>query len=350
MTTALGPAHVLRTYFACAGCGRGGTRADGLIGLHGCLTHQAVRLVCLIGGQLAFAPASRMLADCCGWTVSDETIRRTCEAQAQRIEGFQATKAASKRFVEAPGEVEFQLDAAKVNTTDGWRDMKIGIFLRRERGEKATPAEWDDRVLPPPSARVGFAAIDPIESFAPQIGLWAGRLGVTDTAAVTTLGDGASWIWNATAEQLPGGGGVLDIFHAAEHIAAAGKKLFGEGTAAAAAWLDEGRGLLLRDGWAGLCDHIGATLVRMPELAGHPALGELTAYFAAHTSRTNYCHRLYTGRSIGSGTVEGAARNWIGRRLKQTGAHWLVENANAMATLGSLCYSDQWELFWASPN
>lgn len=350
MTTALGPVQVLRTYFACTRCRQGGTRVDALIGLHGFLTDQATRLVCLIGGQLPFARASRVLAECCGWSISDETMRQTCEAQAQRIEAFQATEAACQPFVEAPGEVEFQLDAAKVNTTDGWRDMKIGIFLRREPGEKATPEQWDERVLPPPSARVGFAAIDPIESFAAQIGVWAGRLEITDTAAVTTLGDGAAWIWNAAAEQLKGSGGVLDIYHAAEHIAAAGKKLFGEETSAATLWWEQGRHLLLSDGWAGLCDHIGATLMERPELAGHPALGELTGYFASHTERTNYCHRLYTGRSIGSGAVEGAAKNWIGQRLKQTGARWLVANANAMATLESLCYSDQWELFWVSPN
>ena len=119
---------------------------------------------------------------------------------------------------------------------------------------------------------------------------------------------------------------VLDIYHAAEHIADAGKSLFGEGTTEAAAWLEEGRGLLLSDGWAGLCDHIGATLAKCPELAGHAALGELTGYFAAHTERLNYCHRLYTGQSIGSGMVEGAAKNLIGRRLKQTGARWEVDN------------------------
>ena len=136
------------------------------------------------------------------------------------------------------------------------------------------------------------------------------------------LGDGAEWIWNAAARQFGGCHQVLDIYHAAEYVADAGKGLFGEGTAAAAAWLERGRGLLLSDGWAGLCDHIGATLEAAPELAGHAALGTLTGYFAAHTGRLNYCHRLYTGQSIGSGMVEGAAKNLVGRRLKQTGARW----------------------------
>ncbi|CAN5861714.1 hypothetical protein BH23PLA1_BH23PLA1_31230 [soil metagenome] len=35
---------------------------------------------------------------------------------------------------------------------------------------------------------------------------------------------------------------VLDIYHAAEHVADAGKGLYGEGTPEAAAWLERGRG------------------------------------------------------------------------------------------------------------
>jgi hypothetical protein len=228
--------------------------------------------------------------------------------------------------------------------------MKVGIFARRKPGEKATAAEWDSRKLPGPTARVAFAAIQPIEKFGPRIGEWAGRLKLTDTAAITTLADGAAWIWNAAAEQLPNSGGVLDIYHAAGHISEAGKKLHGEKTAAAKTFLEEGRALLLSDGWAGLCDHIGATSVKSPELSGHAALGELTGYFAAHTGRMNYAHRLHTGRSIGSGMVEGAAKNLIGKRMKQTGARWVVGNADAMASLCSLSYSDHWDLYWASPN
>jgi hypothetical protein len=350
MITALGRSELLRTYFACPGCGQGGAHVDRLLGLDGFLTRQATRLVCLTGGQVSFAAAAKMLAGCCGWAVSDETIRLACQAEAGRIAGFHATPAAGAAFAEAVGDVEFQLDATKVNTTGGWRDMKIGIFARRMPGEPATAAEWDTRTLPAPTARVAFAAIEPIERFAPRLGVWATRLGLADTAAITTLGDGAAWIWNAAAEQLPGGVGVLDIYHVAEHISDAGKELFGEGTPAAASWLEGGRGLVLSDGWAGLCDHIGATLTGSPELAGHAALGELTGYFAAHTGRMNYAHRLHTGRSIGSGMVEGAAKNPIGKRLKQTRARWLVGNADAMACLCCLSYSDHWDLYWASPN
>ena len=228
--------------------------------------------------------------------------------------------------------------------------MKIGIFARREPAEEATPAGWDDRDLPAPTTRVAFAAIEPIDDSAPHWSEWATRLGIPDPTRISVPGDGASWIWDAASEQFGACTEVLDIYHAAEHIADAGKDLFGRGTAEAEAWLEDGRGLLLSDGWAGLCDHIGATLLKSPELAGHAALGSLTGYFAAHLGRLNYCHRLYTGQSIGSGMVEGAAKNLIGRRLKQTGARWEVGNVNRMAELCSLTYSDHWTLYWASPN
>ena len=321
------------------------------LGLEGYLTRAATRLVCLLGGRGSFAEAARLLLECCGWTVSDEKARRACQAEASRIADFRAeSPAVAEVFTEAAGDVEFQADAAKVNTTGGWRDMKIGIFARREPGEPATPAEWDQRDLPAPTSRAAFAAVESIDDFAPRWSEWAARLGITDLTTISVLGDGAEWIWNAATKQFGAAPQVLDNDHAAEHIADDGKGIFGEGTAEAAAWLERGRGLLLSDGWVGLCDHIGATLTSHPELAGHAALGELTGYFAMHTGRLNYCHRLYTGRSIGSGMVEGAAKNLVGRRLKQTGARWEVENVHQMAELCCLTYSDHWELYWASPN
>jgi hypothetical protein len=228
--------------------------------------------------------------------------------------------------------------------------MKVGIFARRERGAPATAAGWDDRDLPTPTIRVAFAAIEPIDDFAPLWSQWADRLGITDRTAITLLGDGAEWIWNAAKREFGDCHQILDIYHAAEHIADAGKGLFGEGTPAASAWLGEGRGLLLSDGWAGLCDHFGATLTASPELAGHAALGALTGYFAGHTGRLNYCHRLHTGQSIGSGMVEGAAKNLVGRRLKPTGARWRVENVNTMAEMCCLTYSAHRDLYWGFPQ
>lgn len=349
--TALGAIVLRRTYFSCASCDLGSYAADRFLGLEGFLTRQASRLICLLGGQNSFEASGRLLSECCGWTISDERIRQACQAESTRIADFRANSpVVAKAFADAPGDIEFQTDAAKVNTPEGWRDMKIGIFARRERGEPSTPLDWDERHLPAPTTRFAFAAIETIDDFAPRWGEWANRLGIEDRSTITVLGDGAEWIWNASSRQFPGCTQVLDIYHAAEHIADAARKKYGEGTAAATEWLDRGRGLLLSDGWAGLCDHLGQTLTPDDGPDDRAPLDELMSYFAVHTEHYNYCHRLYTGQSIGSGMVEGAAKNLVGRRLKQTGARWQLDNVNRMAELCCLTYSDHWDSYWASRN
>ena len=348
--TALGVIVVWRVYFTCPACGLGGYFVDRFLGLEGYLTRQATRLICLLGGRNSFAITEQLLIECCGWKVSDERIRRACEAESTRITEFRANSPVIPQvFVEAAGDIEFQTDAAKVNTTGGWRDMKIGIFARRERGEPAKPAEWDERYLPTPTTRAAFAAIEAIDDFAPRWTEWAARLKIEDLTTITVLGDGAEWIWNAATRQFGGCHQLLDIYHAAEHIDTAAKRLCGEG-ATAAEWLNGGRQLLLSDGWAGLCDHVGQTLASDNSPNVRSAVDDLTSYFAVHTERLNYCHRLYTGQSIGSGMVEGAAKTLIGKRLKQTGARWVVDNVNDMAQLCCLTYSEHWAPYWASSN
>ena len=41
--------------------------------------------------------------------------------------------------------------------------------------------------------------------------------------------------------------------------------------------------------------------------------------------------------------VEGTCKNLVGKRMKQTGACWRLPNANRMATLCAVLYSDQWK-------
>jgi hypothetical protein len=349
--TGFGPIRPSRAHFRCGGCRDAGYPADAVLGLDTFLSRQARRLVCLSGGRHSFAEAERQLGEFLGWDVSDETIRRACLDESRLMAGWRGqggvgAPVTAAAFQRAAGAIEFQTDAAKVNTTGGWRDVKIGVFARRVAGESATSEEWASRALPRSTVRVAFASIEPIDSFAPRWASWGGRLGVKDLTTITTLGDGAEWIWNAAAEQFPGGPQVLDIFHAAEHLAGAAKACWGEGSERAKAWAEAGREALLADGWPGLCDHLGTTFTAADAPAERKPFDDVLSYFAKHTERMNYAHRLHTGQSIGSGMVEGAAKTVVGSRLKQRGARWIVENVNGMAELCCLTYSCGWEAYW----
>lgn len=345
--TAIGPMAVARVYFRCPKCEEGGYALDGRLGIEGFLTRQASRLACRAGAHHSFAEAESLLEDLCGWSISDECLRQACHAEARKIADWRATQPqAIEAFPSAKGIIEFQTDATKVNTDTGWRDMKIAIFAKRPLGKAATADEWDSRVLPKPSCRIAFCGIESIDTFAPRWSDWAIRLGIVACASITVLGDGADWIWSHSREQFPGASGVLDIYHAIQHIATAAKMLFGEGTSEAACWLEQGRNALLSDGWWGICEHIGATLVTDNSLARQQAMDGLRSYLANHQERLNYRLRLHQGRSIGSGMIEGAAKNLIGKRMKQTGARWTVTNADKMAELCCLNYSSQWTSYW----
>jgi hypothetical protein len=92
---------------------------------------------------------------------------------------------------------------------------------------------------------------------------------------------------------------------------------------------------------------VGETLQEQGE-AVRQAMEELLGYFSKHTNRLSYCARLCAGQAIGSGMVEGACKNVIGKRLKQTAARWKLGNVQKMAVLCCCCYSDFWTPYWTA--
>ena len=285
----------------------------------------------------------------CGLEVSDEFIRKVAEATGKKLavwmdEAPEATTA----FEKASGEAEFETDGTMVNTTEGWKEVKFGIFAKRERGESVETNQWADRILPAPSTRFAFARIAECTDFASHWGSTAKRLGLDPLAGtITVLADGAAWIWNRAEEQFPGSPQVLDIFHALKYVGDGAKLLFGDGTPEAKTHADRGRDLLLADGYAGVETWVGAMLGAEPKGDG-AGLGGVLNYLKEHEGRLNYALRLKRGQSIGTGMVEGAAKNLIGKRLKANSARWRVENVGKMAGLCSALYSDCWDNFWTA--
>ncbi len=233
-----------------------------------------------------------------------------------------------------------------VNTWEGWREMRLGIYAKRQRGPAAPAAEWDTRRLPAPHARVLFGGIETAAHFGPRLRRWAGRLGIRDPAAVSVLGDGAEWIWNQAAVQLPGATGLLDIYHGAEHLASCARVLYGDGSQEARKWVDAGRQALLTGGAAGVQAYLAAARAAVRAPAKRQALDEAAHYFERRADYLGYAARLTLGQSIGSGLVEGACKQVIGRRMKQTGARWRVRRANRMATLCCTLHGDTWKPYW----
>ncbi len=327
-----------RVYFTCRRCGVHAHPLDERLGLEGLVSPQAQRLLCLVGAEWSFERCARYLRDVAGLVVCDNTVRKVCDDHGGRMRAWQREDPeASRPFREAQGDVEFQTDGTCVNTIGGWREVRLSIFAKRGRGEPVRDLDaWDDQRLPTPHQRVASAVIRTSQRLGPQWRRTAGRLAIRHTGEITVLADGARWIWNEIAKNLPGSVGVLDVYHAGEHLHAAAVALHGEGPAAEA-WYQRQRRTLLESGATGVIEALKS--------ASEDA-SELTGYLEPHRDHTRYAERLAEGRSIGSGLVEGACKTAIGRRLKQTGARWRIRRLERMAALCCLHYSDQFDAYW----
>jgi hypothetical protein len=337
---------VRRCYFACAACGQGEFGADRLLGIDGYVTDAARRMACLLGVQQSFARAELALAEVAGWELDDNTLRRLCHATARQASATRAERATAEAFAQAQGDLELQIDAGKVNTEGGWRDVKVAVFARRPRGAPATAAQWQQRDLPAPAVRSVVAAVEEAAVFGPRCAAEAGRLRLTDPGQLSVLGDGAGWLWDLAEQHFPGAGGLLDIYHGAEKLAGGAKAVFGEGSAQAQAHAERGRLRLLEDGYWGVTEWVGEVAGQMPAGGDGAALGGVLNYFAGHQQRLGYALRLRRGQSIGSGLVEGSIKQLLNRRLKQTGARWKVAHVGPLVELGALAAGPEWQAFW----
>lgn len=339
-----------RVYRVCRHCQLGQHATDGRLGVCGGRTRQAERMLCLAGASWSYASASGYLAELSGLRVSANTVRNVCQQEAGRIAQWQTTSAASATYRNSPGHDEFQTDGTCVNTDAGWKEMRVCVFAKRAAGVAASAQEWATRKVPQPTTRVAYAAITDHDTFAAEWPVLATRLGIRPNAPLDVWADGAKWIWERVNFHFAFARGTLDIYHALEHVSRAAQAQFGAETPASRRWQDQAREALLTRGHVGITHVIDQTRPMAIRAHQREALDRLAEYLRPHAERLNYAERLSTGRPIGSGLIEGACKNYLGRRLKQTGARWLIPNANRMATLGSLVYADQWDDYWAAAN
>jgi hypothetical protein len=349
--TAVGVVNVQRRYWQCR-CGSDGAyAADAVLGLESRFSKTVHKHCCRLAADLSFAKASEHLQAMLDVRLVPETVRTLVESHGKAMAAFQPKdEQTAQAFRQAKGEVEFAVDAGKVNTREeGWKDLKIAVVCKREAGQPATPEQWQEERLPAPTIVVAFAMIATAKVFRRCWRTPLRRLGVTAWATLHALGDGAGWIWKSIHRVLTGCTQTLDIYHANQKLSKCAKAIFGEGTAAATAAFDRGRVLLVSDGWSGVCKWGGELLEVEDDKERERrrrTTEKLVGYFVKHVGRLNYRERLASGRAIGSGIVEGQAKT-LGLRLKCRGARWQYVNVRPMASLVCVRNSVQWEAYWA---
>ena len=204
------------------------------------------------------------------------------------------------------------------------REVKLGVFFtQNEVDEDGYPVRDRDS-----SSYV--ATFEPAHVFAGLVEAEGIRRGAGHVRQLTILGDGAAWIWNiATANSPRPPRSWTCSTPASTCTTSPGLLEFMLGDQKQD-WLAARLEDLDYGDIDGICD-----AARVYPLAGvkKDELDTALGYFENNAPRMRYQWFRSRGLFVGSGAVESGCKAVIGQRLKQSGMHWTVAGASAIAAL-----------------
>lgn len=179
--------------------------------------------------------------------------------------------------------------------------------------------------------------------------LWrreAAKVKLTEADERVAVADGAEWIDRQLRSRLPMvETRVLDYYHLMEHVGAAAKVCFGEGTTASASWRRRLSTTVCEAGGVGLLAAVEQERKRVRSKAGREALRQLSGYVGKRLEQLDYPAFLAAGLDLGSGPTEGLCKT-LTSRLKGRGRRWDRPNADALMALAAVEHSHLWTTYW----
>ena len=318
-----------------------------------------------------FRPSADALQRLAGLTVSPERLRQIVEGEGLRIAAARAAGQVSPGWQAdacsvtpgGPSRVYVGIDGVLVpmvtegekakrrvararrrrrgHTGQNFRRRRLGRGYRERYKEFKLTVFYDQEKQHRQVAATGAGP----EAVGRELRRTGRRLGVERTDEVLAIVDGAPWI-RAQLQRWRSCDRIgLDFYHFTEHVAAAAKVCFGEGTATAVAWREQVLHAALHAGPDEVLDEIARQ--RQPTRAPvkREALRRLRAYVGERVAMMDYPACRAKGWDIGSGPTEAQCKT-LTARLKGSGMRWDPPNAAAMLALSGLVDSGEWSAYW----
>jgi hypothetical protein len=346
--TVLGPVTVTRAWYHCAACGHGLAPRDAGLGVAGAsMSPGLAAMTDRAAAAAPFARAAGLLEDLAGIRLTAKRVERAAEAsgaaQASAVRDRAALIAARKLAPLPPSPLPDKLyaviDGTGVPVTsketagregkgeDGrarTREVKLAVFFTQDNLDSGGYPVRDR------SSTSVIATFEPAATFGNLVKAEGIRRGADHVRQFTILGDGAAWIWKIATGKFPGATQIVDLFHAREHLHDLARLLDFMLLDRKDEWL----AARLEDLGYGDIDGI-CRAARVFPLEGvkKDELDTALGYFENNAPRMRYHWFRQCGLFVGSGVVEASCKSVIGLRLKQSGMHWTVSGADAIATL-----------------
>jgi hypothetical protein len=219
---------------------------------------------------------------------------------------------------------------------EGWKEVKVATFSAVTHDIAAESGEWSMH-LRQHSYRAGLWEVD---EFAAHQWAEATRRGVEKATYLSSVNDGAAWIWNLTRRCYGRCVEILDWWHAIERLWTLAHQHFGADSPQAAAWVAAQKELLLHSRLRTVLHNVRLLYPRLQPLPD--PVRKAVVYLYHNRWRMRYQQFRQAGYPIGSGTVESACKLVAQARLKQSGMSWSRPGAQAVLSLRTCLLSQRW--------
>ena len=371
LRTLQGRVRAERPYWYCAACQQGYAPWDARMGVVGTQTSAGVqREAAWRAARLTLAETAADLERAYPLRISARQVEALVVPVGHALATAEATHAAAAQVVgETPAwrptqrwYVELDGVFARMRrgsvpmtaeehlaTNDVYREIKVGIIGRAERGREQTHLAAGVRLDTVPAHHVIAHRTDAAH-FGPLVYAALVRAGWQDGDEVIVVSDGAHWIWHLVSEYLPDATQIVDLFHAREHLWAVARALAAPSTAAQE-WVSP----LLTHLEQGQTADVIATLHALAQTSTCPASTRLLAataaqYFTYHAHRMQYAAFRARGLMIGSGLAEAGCKSVVSTRLKRSGMRWTPQGIDALLPVRTAVLNHTYDSWWQSQH
>lgn len=350
--TTFGEIPIQRRRYCCSVCGRTLYPADWqLCSGHHHVTRPLAQRVCQLATVEHFTRLPHLLEDQHGITLSHETILElvhdfgTAADQMRRAEASFSIQRRVAPSYSGPlrKRLYLSVDGIMYCTNQSepdpdhpgekrliWQQMKVGCVYWQDEKEI-----WHKQII--------WGRESP-EEFGAALWRLACQCGYMQAKEKVFLSDGGVWCWEIHARYFSDATGILDWYHASEHVWTAARLVAPDSPET---WAAEALAQLYDAGGESLLTWLK---LQVSQRRGGPreALEKLINYVSARIHNMNYSVYRAANYQIGSGMIESTCKQLVGQRLKGPGMHWTEHGALAVTALRATDLNGNWKSFWNS--
>ena len=349
-----GRMRIVRTRYRCRACGYESTPADGLLmcGRHR-ITRPLAKRVCQLAAREHFTRLPQLVFDQHGVRLSHHEILDVVHdvggaVDAQRRAEVAAwAESADKHWPAAevtPRRVYVSCDGIMYCTNERephpdepdrqrlkWQQMRVGCVYWQDEHE-----QWHKQMI---------WGREDAQAFGASLYRLACRCGFRKAEERIFAADGGEWCWSIHRKYFYSAQGILDWYHASEHVWDTARVLHPDDKVARQAWADQALAQLHDQGGCGLLDWLLEERTRWRR-SKRKAVSKLIDYIQPRLDRTDYPTYRAHGWQVGTGMIESTAKQLVGLRLKGPGMHWSEPGALAVTALRAIDLNGRWHHLW----